>query len=99
MGVEYIKYLFKAKELTSTTHFDKSFLEYLGNYNKVIVNQDGGNLYMIYDTFKKCLLSQGKKDFFLSDVFESVQFVRNDKTVIGIAIKHNDGYTENFRKL
>lgn len=94
-----IKYFNKSKAIKDIPGFERSYVDYEGNYRKLKIFKDNGRLYMIYDTFYKRLLSPIGKDLFLSDSFESIRFVRSINAVVSIEIKHQDGYTETFRKL
>ena len=93
------KYLHSNKTLKSNTKFDQNILEYLGNYRKARIYENNGKLYMIYDTFHRCLLLPVQKDLFVSNVFDSIQFIRDNNKVVEIAIKYKDGYIEKFRKI
>jgi hypothetical protein len=64
----------------------------------VIIYMDKGKLYMIYDTFSKCLLSIVEMDLFHSEEFDSIRFSRVGNLISQIEIKHKDGYTEIFRR-
>ena len=93
-----VKNLNRRKIFKDKPEFKKYFPDYVGNYRKVNVYKDNGKLYMIYDTFKKYLLSPVEMDFFLSEDFKFIRFVRNNNEVIEIQIKHQDEYLERFRK-
>lgn len=55
---------------------------------------------MTYDFYLRQLLIPDAIDFFLTERFKFVRFVRNtNNEVVEIQIKHKDGYLEKFRKV
>lgn len=95
-----VKYFKKTKLSEAKPGFEKYYPDYMGDYQKISVYINNGRLYMLYDTFKNCLLAPTVKDFFQTDGFEFVQFARNSNNyIVEILLKHKDGYLEKFRKL
>lgn len=94
-----VKYLRKAKVAEVNPCLENCYEDYLGDYRKITIYVNNGYLFMLYDTFAKCLLIPATQDLFETDDFEFIQFVRNsDGKVAEIHVKNKDGYIEKFRK-
>ncbi|GAB2667101.1 hypothetical protein GCM10027036_20850 [Flavihumibacter cheonanensis] len=81
-------------------YFHRNFSSYIGDYRKVVITLENDKLFMTYDFYLRQLLIPDAIDFFLTERFKFVRFVRNtNNEVVEIQIKHKDGYLEKFRKV
>ncbi|MBX3252655.1 MAG: hypothetical protein KF862_00835 [Chitinophagaceae bacterium] len=80
--------------------FKKKYPDYVGDYRKITITKENERLYMTYDLYSKQLLVPEANDFFVTNDFEFIRFTRStENKIIGIQIKHKDGYLEKFRRL
>ncbi|ANE52310.1 S41 family peptidase [Flavisolibacter tropicus] len=97
-----VKYLKKTIALSSPyeQHFQKSYSDYVGDYRKIKIVQEGPRLVMYYDNLKKIILVPEVTDFFTTDSPLSVKFARNNNgSIRQIEVTNHGEFTERFRKL
>lgn len=97
-----VKYLKKNKIIVDERegYFRKNYEDYIGDYRKIIVTLENGKLFMTYDFYSKQILIPDAIDYFITDRFEFVRFMRDkENKIIEIQIKRTDGYLERYRRL
>jgi len=98
-SIQKVKYFKKTRITETRPGFEGYYPDYVGDYRKISVYINNGSLYMLYDTSKKYSLIPTEKDFFQTEGFEFIRFVRNSNMQVAeIQIKHTDRYLEKFKK-
>lgn len=95
------KYFKKQRDISteSSQYFQKFYPEYLGNYRKIEIIQEGDKLFMIYDKYEKIKLFAESTDFFTGDNIQYVKFLRdNNGHVSAIQVRRNNEFSEIFHR-
>lgn len=90
----------KDKKITYSKQIQEIMTDYVGDYRKIQVEIINEKLYLKYDKSPPQLLIAKTKDYFKSDDYSSIKFIRNDENkVTEIQIKCFCGEIEKYRRL
>lgn len=87
------------KAALNKTVFRKYYPDYVGDYSKIRIIEEGAGLFMLYDTYRKIQLLPKAVDQFTGDHTQLVKFLRDKNgRVTDVQIKHTREFTEQFKR-